>query len=181
MNENNELAKRQLQSGWHWVQTDLLVAVKPPECLCCEAQAVSWKHLCMWEKPKDVSLNLHENLCSTFRTLFAQQAECGHIHTGPNANPFNPDLPQKKARLAMRQRHFPMHKARASHPWLISIKLHGFNQRSLIRPPIKASCGFWNLRACHDWIKIWKHTKWNWFTAECAPHDSWVERQSRGK
>lgn len=41
MNENNEQAKRQLQSGWIRVQTDLLVAVKPPACLRSEAQAVS--------------------------------------------------------------------------------------------------------------------------------------------
>lgn len=41
MNENNEQAKRQLQSGWLRVQTDLLVAVKPPDCLCSKAQAVT--------------------------------------------------------------------------------------------------------------------------------------------
>lgn len=30
MNENNEQAERQLQSGWLWVQADSLVAAKPP-------------------------------------------------------------------------------------------------------------------------------------------------------
>lgn len=39
MNENNEQAKRQLQSGWLWVQNDLLAAMtlRPSS----EAQAVS--------------------------------------------------------------------------------------------------------------------------------------------
>lgn len=26
---------------------------------------------------------------------------------------------------------------------------------------------------------MWKHAKWNWFTTECSPHDTWVERESR--
>lgn len=41
MNENNEQAKRQLQSGWLWVQNYLLVAMKLSECQGSEAQAVS--------------------------------------------------------------------------------------------------------------------------------------------
>lgn len=34
INENNEQAKRQLQNGWFQAQSDLLVAVEPPEYLC---------------------------------------------------------------------------------------------------------------------------------------------------
>lgn len=97
MNENNEQAKRQLQSGWLRVQTDLLVA--------CVRLRLSVKNKCLSVlKPSVPSL---PNRWSV---------DTMHSHIAPNANPFNPDLLQQKAGVAMHQRHFPMHKAKASHP-----------------------------------------------------------------